>query len=101
MVTKAKKFDAVKMSRVWREVISRKLEILTPKERVVYLREIDLRASHPEIEAAWENEIQARIKAIDAGLPRGVSRDAVMGEAETIINSPKSPKTAKERRRPI
>jgi hypothetical protein len=38
MATKAKKFDAVEMSRALREATSRKLEAMTPEQRLAYLR---------------------------------------------------------------
>ena len=38
MVTKAKKFDAVEMSRALREATSRKLEAMTSEQRFAYLR---------------------------------------------------------------
>ncbi len=38
-----------------------------------------------ETEAAWEKEIQARIKAIDGGMTSGVSREEVMREAEARL----------------
>lgn len=41
----------------------------------------------PETEAAWEKEIQARIKAIDAGMTSGVAREEVMREADARLAS--------------
>jgi hypothetical protein len=38
MATKAKKFDAVEMSRALREATGRKLEAMTPQQRLPYLR---------------------------------------------------------------
>ena len=40
-----------------------------------------------ETEAAWEKEIQARIKAIEGGTTSGVSREEVMREAEARLAS--------------
>lgn len=40
METKTKTFDAVAESRKWREATSRKLDAMTPPERVTYLRDV-------------------------------------------------------------
>ena len=46
---------------------------------------LDEIAPDPEAEAAWEKEIQARIKAIDAGTTSGVPREEVMREADARL----------------
>lgn len=38
METKIKAFDAVAESRRWREATSRKLDAMTPEQRIAYLR---------------------------------------------------------------
>jgi hypothetical protein len=40
MATKTKTFDAVEESRKWRETTSRKLDSMSPHERVAYLHEV-------------------------------------------------------------
>lgn len=40
METKTKIFDAVEESRKWREATSRKLDAMTPEERLTYLRQV-------------------------------------------------------------
>jgi hypothetical protein len=41
----------------------------------------------PAVEAVWDKEIQARIRAIDEGRAIGVSRAEVMRQADEILNS--------------
>ena len=58
MTTPTKTFDAVAESRKWREATSRKLDAMTPTERLAYLKKVgksvraDLRARHPAVPAA-------------------------------------------------
>lgn len=40
MESKIKTFDAVSESRKWREATSRKLDAMTPEERIAYLRSV-------------------------------------------------------------
>jgi uncharacterized small protein (DUF1192 family) len=40
METKTKTFDAVAESRKWREATSRKLDAMTPEQRIAYLRAV-------------------------------------------------------------
>ena len=40
MESKTKTFDAVSESRKWREATSRKLDAMTPEERIAYLRSV-------------------------------------------------------------
>ena len=44
-------------------------------------------APDPDAEALWEKEIQARIKAVDAGMTSGVAREEVMREADARLAS--------------
>ena len=48
---------------------------------------LDEVAPDSEAEAAWEKEIQARIKAIDGGKTSGVAREEVMREADARLAS--------------
>lgn len=45
------------------------------------LLETDQMTSDPEVDAAWEKEIQDRIRAVDAGEVVGISYEDVMREA--------------------
>jgi hypothetical protein len=52
METKTKKFDAVSESRKWRETTSRRLDAMTPEQRLAYLHKVGERfraqiRSHP------------------------------------------------------
>ena len=52
METKIKKFDAVAESHKWRETASRRLDAMTPEQRLVYLHNVGERfraqiRSHP------------------------------------------------------
>ena len=40
METKTKTFDAVAESRKWREATSRKLDAMTPQQRIAYLESV-------------------------------------------------------------
>ena len=42
-------------------------------------------ATEPEAETAWENEIRARIGAIDEGCVIGVTHAEVMREADLLL----------------
>ena len=53
MESKGKTFDAMSESRKWREATSRKLDAMTPDERVAYLRSVgetfaNERSVHPK-----------------------------------------------------
>ena len=48
---------------------------------------LDEGAPDPDAEALWEKEIQARIKAVDAGMTSGVAREEVMREADARLGS--------------
>lgn len=48
---------------------------------------LDEVAPDSETEAAWEKEIQARIKAIDGGMTSGVTREELMREADARLAS--------------
>lgn len=48
---------------------------------------LDEVARDPDAEAAWDKEIKARIRAIDAGLTSGVGREEVMREADARLAS--------------
>lgn len=50
-----------------------------------FLLETEEVAEDPEMDMAWEKEIQERIKAVDAGEVEGISYRDVMREAEKSI----------------
>jgi hypothetical protein len=52
MNTKSKTFDAVAESRKWREATSRKLDAMTPAERLEYLENV--RERYATEHAAWK-----------------------------------------------
>ncbi|MGI8835662.1 MAG: addiction module protein [Pyrinomonadaceae bacterium] len=51
------------------------------------LLEIDDLVADPEVAMAWEDEILARIQAVDEGRATGISRDEVMREADSRLTS--------------
>jgi len=58
---------------------------LTGKQRLAlagFLLETEDISSEPDVDAAWEQEIQDRIKAVDSGAAAGISYRDVMLEAE-------------------
>lgn len=75
------------MSRAFEEVT--KDAISLPREQrlelAVMLLELDDRRDELEATAAWEQEILARIRAVDEGTASGVSYDEVMRAAEANL----------------
>jgi len=70
------------------ETIARDALDLTPRQRLK-LAEVLLVSADGEPEsgcqAAWDEEIEARILAIDAGREKGVAFENVMAEADEIL----------------
>jgi len=68
------------------EQITKEAMDLPPRQRLALaeflLESADAPTADPEAEAAWESEIQDRIRAIDEGRAVGVSYDDVMRAAE-------------------
>jgi hypothetical protein len=67
------------------EEITRTALQLPAKQRLAlagFLLETEDSSSDPEVDAAWDQEIQYRIKAVDSGAVTGVSYQDVMLEAE-------------------
>lgn len=52
-----------------------------------FLLEFDEKSIESETEAAWENELLARIRAVDEGTATGVPHDEVMQAAEDRLAS--------------
>jgi predicted GTPase len=67
------------------EEITRTALQLPAKQRLAlagFLLETEDISSDPDVDAAWEQEIQDRIKAVDGGDVAGISYQDVMLEAE-------------------
>jgi hypothetical protein len=67
------------------EEVTRTALQLPTKQRIAlagFLLETEDISSSPEVDAAWEQEIQDRIKAVDSGAVTGISYQDVMLEAE-------------------
>ena len=67
------------------EDLTREALQLSPRQRVAlagFLLEIDDSSSDPEIDSAWEHEIQDRITAIDSGSVIGIPYNDVMRAAD-------------------
>lgn len=47
-----------------------------------FLLDVGDSSDHPEVDEAWEQEIQDRIKAVDSGSVMGISYSDVMREAD-------------------
>jgi putative addiction module component (TIGR02574 family) len=65
--------------------ISREASELPKEQRLAlaeFLLELEETPSDPEVEAAWEQEIQQRIRAIDEGNAKGIPYEQVMREAQ-------------------
>jgi putative addiction module component (TIGR02574 family) len=72
------------MSAALKEITREALK-LSRRQRLAlagFLLEIDEPGGDPEVEAAWEQEILARIKAVEEGRVSGVSYDEVMSAAK-------------------
>jgi len=72
------------MTATLEEITKTALQLPT-KQRIAlagFLLETEDISSDPEVDAAWEHEIQERIKAVDSGSVIGVSYQNVMLEAE-------------------
>lgn len=67
------------------EDITQQVLQLPARQRLVlagFLLEMDNATEHPEVDEAWELEIQNRIKAVDSGAVTGISYCDVMREAD-------------------
>lgn len=65
--------------------ISREASELPKEQRLAlaeFLMELEESSVPPEVEAAWEQEIQNRIQAIEEGSARGIPYEQVMREAQ-------------------
>ena len=51
------------------------------------LLDLDGNSTDPEVSAAWEEEIQARIRAVDENRVEGIDLETVMKNAEDNLNS--------------
>ncbi len=72
------------MSAALKEITREALK-LSRRQRLAlagFLLEIDEPGSDPEVEAAWEQEILERIKAVDEGAVSGVPYEEVMTAAQ-------------------
>ena len=67
------------------EDITQQVLQLPARQRLVlagFLLEMGDAGDHPEVDEAWEQEIQDRIKAVDSGAVTGISYSDVMREAD-------------------
>jgi hypothetical protein len=72
------------------EELTREALQLSPRQRLAlagFLLEIDESSADPEVDAAWDQEIQDRIKAIDSGAVVGIPYDDVMRAANKRLAS--------------
>lgn len=70
------------------EEVTRNALQLSSSQRLVlasFLLEMDGVSDDPATDAAWEQEIQARMHAVDAGNVSGVSYQEVMKRAESRL----------------
>ncbi len=76
--------DTSNMSATLEDITQQVLQ-LPARQRLVlagFLLEMGDESDHPEVDEAWEKEIQDRIKAVDRGAVTGVSYSDVMREAD-------------------
>ena len=72
------------MAKAFEEITKDAMD-LSPRERIAlagFLLETADAANDPMAEAAWDNEIRDRIRAIDEGRVTGIAYEDVMREAE-------------------
>ena len=77
------------MSKAFEE-IAREATQLSRKQRLdlaSLLLELNDGAADADVSAEWEQEILARIRAVDEGKAEGISFEAVMREAEDRLTS--------------
>jgi len=77
------------MSKAFEE-IAREATRLSRKQRLdlaSLLLELNDGAADADVSAEWEQEILARIRAVDEGQAEGISFEAVMREAEDRLTS--------------
>ncbi len=70
------------------ETITKEALDLTPRQRLKLAEVLLVSADgNPEgdCQAAWDEEIEARIQAIDQGRETGIPFDAVMAAADTLL----------------
>jgi predicted GTPase len=72
------------------EEITQQVLQLPSRQRLVLaglLLEMGDASDHSDVDDAWEQEIQDRIKAVDSGAVAGISYSDVMREADQIFAS--------------
>jgi len=70
------------------ENITRQVLELPARQRLAlagFLLEMGDVPDDPEVDEAWEQEIQSRIRAVDSGAVSGISHNDVMREAESRL----------------
>ena len=72
------------MSHLFEQVTKQAIQL--PREQRLalagFLLELEDTCDDPEVDAAWEQEIRARIQAIDSGTTIGIPYEDVMREAQ-------------------
>jgi hypothetical protein len=74
------------VSKAFEEIIRGALTLARPQRMalVAFLLELDDTGGEEEVGAAWEQEIRARIRAVDDGTATGISHEDVMRKAESL-----------------
>ena len=77
------------MSKAFEEIVSEATQLSREQrlELASLLLELNEGSGGPEVSAAWEREILARIRAVDENQVEGVSFEAVMRDAEDSLTS--------------
>jgi putative addiction module component (TIGR02574 family) len=67
--------------------LSQKARLLPPEERVRLAEELlsTVQETHPDVEAAWEEEIRRRIAEVEAGTAKLVPADEVFAEVRRLL----------------
>jgi putative addiction module component (TIGR02574 family) len=72
------------------EKITREVVELSRRERLTLMRlllDLDQPAKGEEIEKAWDQEIRARVKAVDEGRAKGIRYDEIKKEMTSRFDS--------------
>ncbi len=67
------------------EEVAMQAMALAPRQRLAlagFLLEVDSGSSAPDVDQAWETEIEARIQAVDAGTIEGIPFSEVVRQAD-------------------
>jgi putative addiction module component (TIGR02574 family) len=77
------------MSKAFEEVKDQVIQLSRPErlELICLLLELDKEGPNPEIEAAWEEEIRARVRAVEEGRVNGIPYEQVLERVDRRLRT--------------